>query len=199
MNQHKKIEAMSNRELRLNLYITQLIILAVSILLSFWLFDDFAALRALWRWEPVSIVMYGGGAALLIVLIDYAAMQFFPESWFDDGGINERIFRGMSISHLAFVTFVIGFAEELLFRGILQTHFGLAFASIVFALLHVRYVMKPFLFIFVLLISIAFGYLFHYTGNLFVTVFAHFLVDFIMGMYLRQENEGEEDEEIFGE
>ncbi|GAA3327595.1 hypothetical protein GCM10020331_068170 [Ectobacillus funiculus] len=86
----------------------------------------------------------------MIIIMDYAAMRVFPESWFDDGGINERMFRGLSIPHLLGVTLLIGTCEELLFRGILQTHFGLIAASVMFAVLHVRYIKKAIFFIFVL-------------------------------------------------
>ncbi|MFD3446143.1 CPBP family intramembrane glutamic endopeptidase [Microbacteriaceae bacterium 4G12] len=188
-NQQEKINEMTDRELRLNLYITQAIILLISVILAYWLFDNVSEFLIIWKWEPISILFWGGGAAACIVVIDFIAMKLLPERWFDDGGINDRMFRGISVPQLMFVTALIGFGEELLFRGILQTKFGLLFASIVFALLHVRYITKPFLFSFVLLISIAFGYLFEYTGNLLVTIFAHFLVDFIMGLSLRKDPE----------
>ncbi|WP_028400460.1 CPBP family intramembrane glutamic endopeptidase [Ectobacillus panaciterrae] len=191
-NQQEKLNAMTDRELRLNLYITQGIILFVSGVLSYWLFGRFSAMVSLFQWEPAVIVGLGGAAAFLIVFIDYIAIKMLPESWFDDGGVNDRIFRGISISHLAAITLLIGFAEELLFRGIIQTHFGLGYASILFAVLHIRYIKKPFLFVFVLLISISFGYLFAWTGNLLVTIFAHFLVDFIMGLHLRGETKDED-------
>ncbi|CEY31555.1 CAAX amino terminal protease self-immunity [Streptococcus pneumoniae] len=113
-------------------------------------------------------------------------MRVFPESWFDDGGINDKMFRGMSVLHLLVITFLIGFAEEFLFRGVVQTHFGIVIASFVFAVLHIRYITKPFLFCFVCFISFVFGYVFEWTGNLFITIFAHFLVDFIMGLQLRK-------------
>ncbi|WP_248490634.1 CPBP family intramembrane glutamic endopeptidase, partial [Staphylococcus aureus] len=71
-------------------------------------------------------------------------------------------------------------------RGVVQTHFGIVIASFVFAVLHIRYIKKPFLFCFVCFISFVFGYVFEWTGNLFITIFAHFLVDFIMGLQLRK-------------
>jgi membrane protease YdiL (CAAX protease family) len=196
-NQREKLSTMSDRELRFNLYVTQALILAVSCVLSYWMFDKWKDLFSLFKWEPVTIVGLGGGTAFGIMFIDYVAMKLLPEHWFDDGGVNNRVFRGISIFHLVVLTLLIGFAEELLFRGIIQTYFGLGFASGIFAILHIRYIKKPFMFTFVLLISIAFGYLFDYTGNLLVTIFAHFLVDFIMGLHLRAETEGEEDVRSF--
>ncbi|MBO9128273.1 CPBP family intramembrane metalloprotease [Bacillus sp. 165] len=179
---------MTDRELRLNLYITQLILLGISGVLIFLLFDNVRDILHFWKWQPLFILMWGGGAALLIVGIDFLAMKMLPESTFDDGGINERMFQGISVPHLLLLTLFIGFTEELLFRGIIQTQFGIGIASIVFAVLHVRYITKPFLFTFVIIISIGFGLLFEYTNNLFITIFAHFLVDFIMGLYLRKED-----------
>jgi membrane protease YdiL (CAAX protease family) len=199
IKQRDLIQTMTDKELRLNLYITQLILLSISGILAFLIFDNVKSLLELWKWQPSLILLLGGGTAFLIVGIDFLAMKVLPESWFDDGGINERMFRNISVPHLLFLTLFIGFAEELLFRGIIQTRFGIGIASVIFAVLHVRYITKPFLFSFVMIISIGFGLLFEYTQNLFITIFAHFLVDFIMGLYLRKEqvtkSDGESDEE----
>lgn len=183
----KSIEDMSPREIRLNLYITQAIVICVGILLAYTLFPSMDTFWGLWYWDFSSVFFIGGGVACIIVLLDYIAMHFFPESWFDDGGINDRMFQGMSVLQVLAVTLLIGTAEEFLFRGVIQTYFGLIFASVVFAVLHIRYITKPFLFCFVLLISIVFGFVFQNTGNLLITVFAHFLVDFIMGLQLRNQ------------
>ncbi|MDM5154109.1 CPBP family intramembrane metalloprotease [Bacillus sp. DX1.1] len=184
--QRRSIEDMSPKEIRLNLYVTQLIIIGVGLVLSYILFPNMNEFYDLWKWEPVSILIIGSGVACSIVLLDYIAMHVFPESWFDDGGINDRMFQGISVPRLLLITLVIGAAEEFLFRGVLQTHFGLIIASFIFAILHIRYVLKPFLFCFVCIISFVFGYVFQGTGNLFITIFAHFLVDFIMGLQLRK-------------
>jgi uncharacterized protein len=72
-----------------------------------------------------------------------------------------------------------------LFRGVIQTHFGLFVASIVFALLHVRYLEKWFLFVMVVLLSFFLGYIYQWTNSLWVTIFAHFLIDFILAIDIR--------------
>ncbi len=140
--QRHNVEDMSPQEIRLNLYITQLIIIGIGCLLAYILFQDVKEVFNLWKWEPVSILIIGGLLAIGIVLLDYVAMRVFPESWFDDGGINDKMFRGMSVLHLLVITFLIGFAEEFLFRGVVQTHFGIVIASFVFAVLHIRYITK---------------------------------------------------------
>ncbi|MCI0765706.1 CPBP family intramembrane glutamic endopeptidase [Bacillus sp. TL12] len=184
--QRRSIEDIGPKEIRLNLYITQLIIIGVGCVLAYILFPNRSEFYDLWKWEPISILVIGSVVAGVVVLFDYIAMQVLPESWFDDGGINDRMFQGTSVIQLFCITFVIGFAEEFLFRGVLQTHFGLVVASLIFAVLHIRYVRKPFLFCFVCMISFLFGYVFQWTENLFITIFAHFLVDFIMGLQLRK-------------
>ncbi len=106
------------------------------------------------------------------MLLDYVAMRVFPESWFDDGGINDRMFQGMSVMHLLVITFIIGFAEEFLFRGVVQTHFGIVIASFVFAVLHIRvYKKSHFCFVSSVSLVLFFGYVFEWTGNLFITIF----------------------------
>lgn len=87
--QRHNVEDMSPQEIRLNLYITQLIIIGIGCLLAYILFQDVKEVFNLWKWEPVSILIIGGLLAIGIVLLDYVAMRVFPESWFDDGGNNE--------------------------------------------------------------------------------------------------------------
>lgn len=190
----RSIKNISPRELRLNLYITQCIIICIGLLLAYVLFPNLQSLLTLLQWDLLSIALIGGGIAGIIILLDYVAMKVFPESWFDDGGINNRVFQGISVKQLFIVTLIIGAAEEFLFRGVLQTHFGFVFASIIFAVLHIRYITRPFLFCFVLTISALFGFVFEWTGNLLVTIFAHFLVDFIMGLQLRKQIESDGDQ-----
>jgi uncharacterized protein len=117
--------------------------------------------------------------------IDFLLMRYLPEHWYDDGGINEKIFQNRSIPHIFFLCLLIAFSEELLFRGVIQTHFGLFVASIVFALLHVRYLEKWFLFVMVVLLSFFLGYIYQRTNSLWVTIFAHFLIDFILAIDIR--------------
>lgn len=91
--QRHNIEDMSPKEIRLNLYITQLIIIGIGCLLAYILFQDIQAVYSLWKWEPVSILIIGGLLAIGIVLLDYVAMRVFPESWFDDGVLTIKCFK----------------------------------------------------------------------------------------------------------
>ena len=75
------------------------------------------------NWKDM--ILYGGGTACLIVLIDLLLMKMLPENQLDDGGINERIFANLSLLHIVILSLVIAISEELLFRGVIQTNFGL--------------------------------------------------------------------------
>lgn len=85
---------------------------------------------------------------------------------------------------------LVAIAEELLFRGVIQTTFGYLISSTLFALIHFRYLKKPVLLISVLFVSFYIGYIFILTENLLVTITAHFVVDFTLGLVIRFQKRG---------
>src|SRR5699024_12769703 len=107
-------------------------------------------------------------------------MYIFPKRYYDDGGINERIFKNLSIKEIFLITLLIAISEELLFRGVIQTTFGYLFASILFALVHLRYLKKPVLLISFLVISFLIGYIFLLTLNFFVSIITFFIFYFLL-------------------
>lgn len=179
--QAEAVKALSDRELLLNVYLTQLALLLLSFIIGYVLFHELWFLPQVFEVKWLDMLMYGGGVAIGVIVIDLILMKVLPESAFDDGGINERIFANRSTFHIAILSFLISVSEELLFRGVLQTHFGLVIASVLFAIIHVRYLTKPVLFILVVGISFLLGVTYEFTGNIAVTITAHFLIDFIMG------------------
>lgn len=186
LNDQKKLVArLSDRELIVQLYVTQLIMLATACGLGFFLFPNLKSFLALWSLFDIRIVTYGASAAVLVIFIDFAAMRVFPDHMIDDGGINQRIFAKRSVLHLLFLTAVISFTEEALFRGVIQTNFGLWVSSLLFALLHVRYLEKIVLFLMVAAVSFLLGLLYLWTGNLFVPAAAHFIIDFVLALHIR--------------
>ncbi len=182
--QAELINSMSDREVIRHLYITQLILLLLSLVLAYFLFDDYIAFQEIWLINR-DILFIGGGLAFIVILVDLFLTKVLPKEMLDDGGINERIFRKLSLFHLFFLCFLISFAEELLFRGVIQTHFGLFIASSIFALLHVRYLSKWVLLLSVVILSFVLGVTYQMTNNLWVTIFAHFLIDFVFALKIR--------------
>ncbi|AGT32563.1 membrane protein [Geobacillus genomosp. 3] len=192
--QSEQIRQMTDREVLFHLYLTQGLLLAVAGGLSPFLFD-WAGWRRLWQFHLTDVLLYGVGAAALVLAVDFLAMRYLPRDWHDDGGVNEKIFRSRSIPHLFFLCGLIAVTEEWLFRGIVQTHWGLWAASVIFAALHIRYLEKWFLFFMVMVLSLFLGVLYEQTNSLWVTVTAHFLIDFVLALHIRLNRKTEEERE----
>lgn len=179
------IKDLSDKELLFHLYLTQLVLLIVSFISGIILFDPVADFFHLFKWKDVNILLVGGTAGIAIVLLDLFLMKVLPPSLYDDGGLNEKIFRSRNVIHIAGIAAFVAFSEEILFRGVIQTHFGLAVSSILFALVHYRYLSNWFLFLNIITLSFLIGYIYHITGNLLVTISMHFLIDFLLGINIR--------------
>ncbi|PYZ98459.1 CPBP family intramembrane metalloprotease [Alteribacter lacisalsi] len=178
------IKGLSDKELILNLYISQAIMLLIALfasrlLLGGW-FTPFTLIE--WTWSAVALGFY---IAVAVVILEWLCIKVLPEKWFDDGGINERIFRNRSIFHIAVISFVVAVSEEILFRGVIQTSAGIIAASLLFALIHFRYLHQPFLFAFTIGLSFLLGYVYLLTGNLLTVISAHFFIDAILGCAIK--------------
>ena len=75
-----------------------------------------------------------------------------------------------------------GFAEELLFRGVIQVKLGLIAASIIFGLLHF---ITPAYFIIATIIGFYLGALYQHYGSLLVPIQVHFFYNFCALIYLK--------------
>ncbi len=190
MKQSELIKQMTDKELKKQVILSQLIFITIGVILSVFLFEKMSDWLLYFNWNPIEIFYYGAISGLIIVGIDLIIMYIFPERYYDDGGINEKLFKNLSIADIFCVTLIIVVSEEILFRGLVQTTFGYVFASVLFALMHIRYLKKPVLLISVLLISFYIGYLFELTGNLYVTITSHFVVDFLLGLLIVFRNRG---------
>lgn len=179
------IKELSDKELLFHLYLTQVILLVISGVLSMILFDSFQEFLDLFNWKDKNILIFGGSAGLAVVLLDILLMKWLPPSYYDDGGLNERIFRGRSVFHIGIIAAIVAICEEILFRGVIQTHVGLVVSSIIFAIVHYRYLFNKFLFINVIVLSFFIGYIFYITENIVVTIFMHFIIDFLLGIILK--------------
>ncbi|HLR22918.1 MAG TPA: CPBP family intramembrane glutamic endopeptidase [Pseudogracilibacillus sp.] len=183
--QSEIIKQMPQSMLRKQLLLSQGIFFIIGILLSIFLFDHmtdwFDILIFNWR----DIIKYGVLPAIILVIVEMILYKMLDDSHFDDGGINKKIFQGEQISWIIIITLIVAISEEVLFRGVIQTTFGYIFASSLFAIIHIRYLKKPILFLLVLFTSFLIGYLFLITENLLVTIVFHFLVDLLLGLYVK--------------
>lgn len=131
---------------------------------------------------------WGVGAALafLIVLALAAAAvsPFLPEAVLQNDQAL-AIARSVTLPSAILLAVGSGVGEEVFFRGFLQPRFGNLATSTVFALAHANYgSVSEVVVVFVL--SLALGYLYQKTGNLWAPIAAHFAFNFLqllVGMY----------------
>ncbi|OMF73083.1 CPBP family intramembrane glutamic endopeptidase [Paenibacillus glucanolyticus] len=189
----KRIEAhqLNDRLLLINLYLTQALTLIVGLI---WiLFQKRNPFELFVIPKEVEFVYWGLGLAAAMLIVDFVLSRFVSEDSMDDGGINEMLFRNRPVWHIFVIALIVSVCEELLFRGAVQHAFGPYWTSILFALIHVRYLKHWLPTGWVFLSSYGLGYVYIHTGTLWAPILCHFLIDFISGMLIRfrrkEENE----------
>jgi membrane protease YdiL (CAAX protease family) len=85
---------------------------------------------------------------------------------------------GLPVAHRLAIALAAGVVEELFFRGFLQRRLGLAAATVFFVLAHAGYG-QPLLFFSITLLSVLYGLLVKWRGNVLAAMVAHFLFDAI--------------------
>lgn len=186
MDLREKLNRIDNRTLYLNLIITQMILFCLGGIIYFLFLRESLSFRELYHLKnlPLSVVV-GVGFAAIVLVIDLVLMKILPKGYFDDGGVNERIFRDVNVLHIALIAFLVAFIEEWLFRGVLQQVFGLFWASLMFAAIHYRYLHKWIYGLLIVFITFGFGSLYEWTGSMWSVITAHFLIDFVLGLLIR--------------
>ena len=182
--QAELIQELTDQELVWNVVASQLIFLFLAAMASFFLFS-WNELFGLFDFQWMEIFLYGLIPGTVVVIIDLLLIRFVPKKHWDDGGVNEKIFRSLNAGQIFLLATVIGVSEEFLFRGVIHTELGYIVASSIFALVHVRYLRKPVLLVSVILLSFLIGYMYEITGNLLVPIVAHIWIDFLLGIYYR--------------
>ena len=90
--------------------------------------------------------------------------------------------RHVMLSEVVVVACLAGLSEEIFFRGVLQDEIGIGLASLAFGLLHalsVAYVLWA------TVVGVYLGWLTQWSGNLWLAIVAHSVVDFVGLWYLR--------------
>lgn len=186
-SQAEIIKQLSHKELLLNVYASQLFIFIIAIILSFIFFDPFTTIFHLFRLDGKWIII-GALSGFVVAMLDILLMKKFP-SYYDDGGINEKIFTNLSIWQTFLLVSFIAIAEELLFRGVVQTKWGLVIACIIFALVHIRYWKHWYLILNIVILSFWIGLLYKWSGYQLLSCIAmHFTIDFLLGLYISRKS-----------
>lgn len=186
MDKRELINQMDNRMLYLNLVITQGVLFIVGVLIYMFFLRSQLSIFDIYHLEYWFYALVAGLVfACIVVLIDVYLIKKMPDCYFDDGGINERVFRDVNILQIALIALFVALVEEFLFRAVLQNWLGLFWASLLFALIHFRYFKKWLYAAIVLILSFGFGFLYEWTRSMWSVVFAHFLIDFALGIMIR--------------
>ncbi|MBT2760761.1 MULTISPECIES: CPBP family intramembrane glutamic endopeptidase [Paenibacillus] len=181
----KRIEAhqLNDRLLLINLYLTQALTLIAGLI---WiLFQQRNPFGLFVIPKDIEFVYWGLGLAGAMLVVDFVLSRFVSEDSMDDGGINEMLFRKRPVWHIFVIALIVSICEELLFRGAIQHAFGPYWTSILFALIHVRYLKHWLPTGWVFLSSYGLGYVYIQTGTIWAPILCHFLIDFISGMLIR--------------
>lgn len=185
----KKVDPkqLTDKLLLLNLYITQGLTLIIGLI---WIL--------LQKRNPIHVfnfpenwhfVLWGLGLAAIMLVVDFLLTHIVPEDSMDDGGINDLLFRKRPIWHILFIAAIVSVCEEILFRGAIQYAFGPYWTSILFAVIHVRYLRHWIPTGWVFLSSYGLGYIYIHSGTLWAPIACHFLIDLFSGLVIRYRRE----------
>lgn len=178
---------LGEQAIRLNLYLSQGLLLLISFIVLLFIQTPIGTILENWFctenwWRSLWM---GSSVGLLVLIVDQVLMRYGRKEWFDDGGINEMLFRHRPVLEIILICLLVAFSEEILFRGIIQASIGLWWSSLIFTVVHVRYLHHPIPLLFVFGVSLLLALLYEVTGNLNASILAHFLIDFVQALMLR--------------
>lgn len=174
---------LSEKMLLVNLYLTQGLTLIIGLIIL--LFQKRNPFTLLQFPEQIHFLGWALGLAGVMFLVDLLISRLVPEDAMDDGGINELLFKARPIWHIAVISIVVAICEELLFRGAIQHGLGPYWTSILFAVIHIRYLRHWIPTGWVFVSSYGLGYIYLQSGTLWAPIVCHFLIDFISGLVIR--------------
>lgn len=135
--------------------------------------------------NSVNFVYWGLGLAGIMLIVDFILTYIVPEESMDDGGINQLLFGNRPLWHIVVIAAVVSVCEELLFRGAIQHGLGPYWTSILFAVIHVRYLRHWIPTGWVFLSSYGLGYIYIHSGTIWAPILCHFFIDLFSGLVIR--------------
>lgn len=170
--------------LLLNLWLTQGVILAIAATGSLFL-HGWESTLAMFSLPSKSGLGWAAIVAAIVIALSIFMEHCLPKRWQDDGNINEQLFGQLSFVMTVLVCIVVGFSEEWLFRGVIQSFAGNLWTSVIFTIVHIRYMRKPLLIVSVFATSWLLGELFDAEGTLWLPIAAHIIIDMTLAFYLQ--------------
>ncbi|WP_324717991.1 type II CAAX endopeptidase family protein [Carboxydochorda subterranea] len=143
------------------------------------------------RPDPWQVLGWGTALALAVVMFEIAVATLLPDRLWADDGTNAYL-SNLSHLHIFLLMALTAVAEELFFRAAIQSLLvdwlssallGIPIAAVIFAATHVRYLKQPVLLGGAWAIGLALGLGYWLTGSLWTSVWAHFLINFVMSVF----------------
>ncbi|NLP44985.1 MAG: CPBP family intramembrane metalloprotease [Peptococcaceae bacterium] len=172
------MSGISKRLLVINLIASQLLLILLAIVFQF-AFKRQLLLKEIFSLDftifSFFIVIISSALLLLIQLIFLKFVS--KERLFDP--VNMYLLQNFSLKELLIIFFTGAISEELLFRATIQPKVGIAIGSLIFTIVHFRYLNKIFILIEVFIIGVILGISYHLTSSIWVPVFCHFFVNLL--------------------
>lgn len=121
-----------------------------------------------WLWLVV--------AYIAMVVVFWALIKIKSPEYFYDEAV-DYLMKNLSMPQLVGVFLLGGLSEELIFRGVIQLWVGLIPSSIIFVLIHFRYLKKPWMALETLALSLILGSLYIITESIWICSIAHALIN----------------------
>ena len=109
--QADQVKQLKDEELYRALIMTQMLLLLIASVLGFFIFDDIKEFFSLFDFYDSAIILVGIPAGLIVVIYDLISMKYLPQSFFDDGGINKRIFSSLNGRQIVLVVLIVSVVE----------------------------------------------------------------------------------------
>lgn len=124
------------------------------------------------------------GSALLLSL-QFIFLKYVERDLLTDE-LNLVLISKFSLAELFVIFFTGALVEEILFRGIIQTHLGIWLASFLFTIIHFRYLQKIVLIMEVYLMGLILGAMYLLTQTIWVPIFCHLTVNIITAFMIKK-------------
>lgn len=134
----------------------------------------------------------GVGAGVLLLAANYGIIELGARYFAFFRRIKQMIeieispvFRNIGVEAMLIIALLSGVAEELFFRGLVQSYLGLFGASVVFGAAHVWRKSAVLYGVYAAMIGLYFGGLYLYSGSLWVPILGHIVNNFAALLYYR--------------
>ncbi|MCL1917516.1 MAG: CPBP family glutamic-type intramembrane protease [Peptococcaceae bacterium] len=122
---------------------------------------------------------------VLMVGLEWVILRYVPRHyWFEP--INNQLAQKFNLFELTAIFAIGAISEEFLFRGVLQNTFGFWIATLLFVLIHTRYLKRVLLLAVSLVLGCGLGLVYLVSGNLWVVILCHFLLNMGVIMILKR-------------